>query len=225
MRHGSYFILLFYFLLAVLAVILFKPPFFLYLKRVFTVFIFPLSVSVFIPFANRGNELFSFNIFHYPISATDSGLAIFITVLAKSFISVMVLAALVTSSGDIEILQGLRKIYFPKTIVSIIFLMYRYFFLIRDQSRAGQIAISGRVFKRSYHTVNKRLAFLAGSLFIKSFDRAENVYKSMESRGFDGDFYAVKQKQAIAVADIIITAFFIMSFTAVKCIELLGVVA
>jgi cobalt/nickel transport system permease protein len=211
-------------LLAILAVILFKPPFYLYFKRVFTVLLFPLSVSIFIPFANRGNVLYSFNIFHYTISATDNGLAIFITVLAKSFISVMVLAALVTSSGDIEILHGLRKIWFPKTIVSIIFLMYRYFFLIRDQSRVGQLAISSRVFKRSYHTVNKRLAFLAGSLFIKSFDRAENVYKSMESRGFNGDFYVLKQKQKTAVTDIIITTFFIMSFSAVKCIELLELV-
>jgi len=143
----------------------------------------------------------------------------------KSFISIMALSALVVSSGDIELLYGLRKIYFPKIIVSIIFLMYRYLFLIRDESRAGQLAISSRVFSKSYHNVNKRLAFLAGNLFIKSFDRAENVYKSMESRGFSGDFYILKDKSGIKISGIVITVVFIISFTAIKCIELLKLIS
>jgi len=103
--------------------------------------------------------------------------------------------------------------------------MYRYIFLIRDEARAGQIAINSRVFERSYNNVNKRLAFLAGTLFIKSFDRAENIYKSMESRGFEGEFHdvaapAVSPKSG-AVKGWLITGFFAIVLAAIKSIELL----
>jgi len=52
----------------------------------------------------------------------------------------------------------------PKIMVSIIFLMYRYVFLIREESRTGQVAINSRVFKKSYYTANRKLAYLMGNL-------------------------------------------------------------
>lgn len=102
--------------------------------------------------------------------------------------------------------------------------MYRYLFLIRDQSRIGQLAIQSRTFKKSYKNVNKRLAFLAGSLFIKSFDRAENIYKSMESRGFEGSFYFVGTKTRIAASNIFITSVFLAAASAIKILEILKLI-
>ncbi|MCL5071668.1 MAG: cobalt ECF transporter T component CbiQ [Actinobacteria bacterium] len=218
---GNYLILIFYFILGAVAVFLFKPLLSPYLKRTFAVFLFPVSISVFIPFANMGNILYSFKLFFFTLSIPDNGLEIFTTTIIKSFISVMILSALITASKDIELLHGLRKIYFPKMIVSIIFLMYRYLFLIRDEARAGRIAINSRVFRKSYHNVNKRLAFLAGSLFIKSSDRAENIYRSMESRGFSGDFYPAAEKKGIKSGEIIIMSGFILAAFAVKLLEYL----
>jgi cobalt/nickel transport system permease protein len=75
--------------------------------------------------------------------------------------------------------------------------MYRYIFLIKEESRTGQMAINSRIFKRSYHTVNKKLAFLMGNMLIKSFDRAENIYRSMESRGFTGEFHIYEKEVAV----------------------------
>jgi cobalt/nickel transport system permease protein len=123
-----------------------------------------------------------------------------------------------------ELLNGLKEIYFPKIMISLIFFMYRYLFLIRDQSRIGQLAIQSRTFQKSYKNVNKRLAFLAGSLFIKSFDRAENIYKSMESRGFEGSFYFVGTKSKIAASNIIITSVILAAALAIKILEILKVI-
>jgi len=109
-------------------------------------------------------------------------------------------------------------------MISLIFFMYRYLFLIRDQSRIGQLAIQSRTFQKSYKNVNKRLAFLAGSLFIKSFDRAENIYKSMESRGFEGSFYFVGTKSKIAASNIIITSVILAAALAIKILEILKVI-
>jgi cobalt/nickel transport system permease protein len=123
-----------------------------------------------------------------------------------------------------ELLNGLKEIYFPKIMISLIFFMYRYLFLIRDQSRIGQLAIQSRTFQKSYKNVNKKLAFLAGSLFIKSFDRAENIYKSMESRGFEGSFHFVGTKSKIAASNIIITSVILAAALAIKILEILKVI-
>jgi energy-coupling factor transporter transmembrane protein EcfT len=102
--------------------------------------------------------------------------------------------------------------------------MYRYTFLIVEESRTGQMAIKSRVFKRySYGTINKKLVHLMSNLFIKSVDRAENIYKSMESRGFNGSFYIMESKKKMKVSNIIILLFFILLPVLLKTIELLDI--
>ncbi len=221
---GHYYILLLYFILGILIIFLFRPGFLVLLKRTFLLFLFPLSVSVFIPFANKGNVLFKINLNIFTISVTDNGLTIFLTVLSKSFISILILSALVISTSDNELLNGLRKIYVPSIIVSIIFIMYRYFFLLREESNTGQLAIKSRTFQKSYKTFNKKLAFLAGNLIIKTFDRAENIYKSMESRGFDGNFYIIEKDSSLSRINWIIITCFILMLVFVKIVEILRII-
>jgi len=175
---------------------------------------------MFIPFFNKGVILYNLDIYFFNLTVTDNGLITFYTTIFKSFISIMVLAALVTSSRDLEILSGLRKIFVPKIIVSIIFLMYRYFFLIRDEARAGQLAISSRTFKKDYYSVNKKLSYLAGNLFIKSIDRAENIYKSMESRGFEGNFEFINQENR-RISSIVFLIISFIFLALIKCLELI----
>jgi len=221
---GDYVILLMYLAPVFAAVCIFRPGLPLLIKRVFFLFLFPLSISIFIPFTNRGNVVYGLDMNFFMLSITDNGIMIFFTAILKSFLSLIVFTSLVISTKDMELLGGLRKIYLPKVIVSIIFLMYRYLFLIRDEAKAGQLAINSRVFQKSYHNVNKRLAYLAGSLFIKSFDRAENIYKSMESRGFEGEFHELdnfeRNNKKNNLSGWITAAVFILALAAIKFIEL-----
>jgi cobalt/nickel transport system permease protein len=220
---GHYYILLLYFILAILIILLFRPGFLILFKRTFLLFLFPLSVSVFIPFANKGNALFKLNLNIFTITITDNGLTIFLTVLLKAFISILMLSALVISTSDNELLNGLRKIYVPSIIVSIIFIMYRYFFLLREESDTGQLAIKSRTFQKSYKAFNKKLAFLAGNLIIKTFDRAENIYKSMESRGFDGNFYIIEKDTSLNKLNWITITGFALILLSVKIVEILKI--
>ncbi len=221
---GHYHILLLYFILGILIIFLFRPGFLILLKRTFLLFLFPLFISVFIPFANQGNVLFKLNLHVFTITVTDNGLTIFLTVLSKSFISILILSALVISTSDNELLNGLRKIYVPAIIVSIIFIMYRYFFLLREESNTGQLAIKSRTFQKSYKTFNKKLAFLAGNLLIKSFDRAENIYKSMESRGFEGNFYIIEKGSSLSKLNWITIIGFILILVFIKIVEILKII-
>lgn len=221
--NGNYYILLLYFILNVLIAIFFKPSFLILVKRTLLLFLFPFFMSVFIPFANKGEILYKLNISFVNIAITDNGITTFFTVLLKSFISVLVLSTLIISTSDIELLNGLRRIHVPVIIVTVIFIMYRYYFVIKEEAYTGQLAIKSRIFHKSHRTLNKRLAFLAGNLLIKSFDRAENVYKSMESRGFDGSFYLISDEKDAGGLNWFLLICIVLALISIKIIELLKI--
>lgn len=221
---GRYMVLALFGVLVLFVIVLFKPNYRKLPRRVFTVFLYPLFVSIFIPFINPGDVLASLDLRLFTITVTDNGLAIFLTVLIKSFLSILLVASLMLSTDEKELFYGLRKMKVPKIMVSIMFLMYRYIFLIREESRMGQMAINSRVFKKSYYTVNRRITYLMGNLFIKSFDRAENIYKSMESRGFDGEFHIIERTSKNSSFGIVFLLTFIIMPASLKIVELVGTI-
>jgi len=221
---GQYLVLALFGILALFVMVLFNPDYRKIPGRVFTVFLYPLFVSIFIPFINPGNVLAELDLRLFTITITDNGLTTFLTVLIKSFLSILLVASMMLSTDEKELFHGLRKIKVPRIMVSIMFLMYRYVFLIREESRAGQMAINSRVFKRSHHTVNRKLTYLMGNLFIKSFDRAENIYRSMESRGFTGEFHITEKTVKSSNLSIAFLLTFIIIPASIKIVELARIV-
>ena len=63
-----------------------------------------------------------------------------------------------------------------------------------------------------------------GNLFIKSLDRAENVYRSMESRGFDGNFYIVEKENTNGSLNIALLLIFILTPASIKVIEMASII-
>lgn len=221
--NGKYPIFGAYFVLAFIVGLIFKPSIKRLLKRTFLVFLYPLFISIFIPFVNEGNTVFELNLGLFNLTITDNGISTFLSVILKSFLSVLLLASLITSTDEREILHGLRKMYIPKIIVSIIFLMYRYIFLAREEFRIGMLAIESRIFPSTYRAFNKKLSFLFGNLLIKSIDRAENVYKSMETRGFDGNFYVLERENGTPKSAMAFLAAFVLMLLSIKLIELFNI--
>lgn len=77
----------------------------------------------------------------------------------------------------------------PKKLVTLFFLFYRYITVIHDEylkiKRAA--ALRGFVPATNLHTY-KTYAYIVGGMLIKSFERAEEIYKAMLCRGFNGYF-------------------------------------
>jgi len=202
----------------------------MFIKRLSRLYLIPFFLSVFIPFASTGNVLYEIKLSFIAVHITDNGLVTFYSVLIKSFLSLFLLSALIVSTDKREIFWGLRKLYFPKIVVSIIFLMYRYLFLFKDEFEIGKRAVNSRLFSKSGFIKNKKTAYLIGNLLIRAFMRADNIYMAMQSRGFNGSFYLLSEspkinKTSIAIIisllffNIAIRSFgFINFFTSVKLI-------
>jgi cobalt/nickel transport system permease protein len=86
-----------------------------------------------------------------------------------------------------ELLKAFEKLGCPKIITMIMSFMYRYIFVIEDELMKMKQAKESRSVGGSGFFHAKALANMLGTLFIRSYERAEAVYLAMCARGFDGD--------------------------------------
>jgi len=222
-NKNSYNIFLLYFILSIIIAILFRPNFLEFIKRLSKLFLIPLFLSIFIPFANKGTILYEINLRFLKLYITDNGLATFYSVLIKAFLSLFLLCALITSTEEKEIFWGLRKLYVPKIVVSIIFFMYRYLFLFKEEFDTGKRAINSRMFKKSNFIESKKTAYLVGNLFIRTFNRADNIFMAMQSRGFDGNFYNLVENPKINFAGLAVVVSFVFFDVFIRIINIIDI--
>ena len=100
---GRYAVMALFGFLALLVMVLFRPDYRKLPRRIITVFLYPLLVSIFIPFINPGNVLASLDLRLFTITITDNGLTTFITVLIKSFLSILLVSSLMLSTDEKEL--------------------------------------------------------------------------------------------------------------------------
>ncbi len=103
-------------------------------------------------------------------------------------LTAMTFTLFVFTNQPIEnMLEALEHLKVPGIIATVIYLAYRYGFLIFNEAQTMLRALKARLFKpqlsfRSLPVYGE----LAGGLFIKSINRSETVYRAMAARGFQG---------------------------------------
>jgi cobalt/nickel transport system permease protein len=153
--------------------------------------LFVLSLVGIMAWSEPGTPLFSLNLGLFPLTLTDKGLILVITLLLKALISVTYsLFFLMTTRY--QYFSAMIYRIFPSPLDQIFLMAYRFLFLTLSmtgaifkavRSRGGgiihSIRVQGRIFAEVFALV-----------FIHSFDRAERVHQAMIARGYNGKFEA-----------------------------------
>jgi cobalt/nickel transport system permease protein len=122
------------------------------------------------------------------------GLERFVSVAAKSWVSVQAALLLAFTTPFHDLIDGLRELRLPRILIAIIGFMYRYLGVIGEEagrmnrakaSRSAVVAGRGGGSLRWRGSVT---GHMVGSLFLRSYERSERVYAAMQARGFDGTF-------------------------------------
>ena len=144
-------------------------------------------------FTREGNALFSIPVLAWRWTATDAGLEALLTILLKSWLSVSAAVVLTATTPAADLLRALRGLRAPRVVVATVSFMYRYIFVIGDEAqrllraRECRSAVVGRGSGGSLRWRARVLGNMVGSLFIRSYERAERIYDAMRSRGYDGE--------------------------------------
>jgi len=191
----------FYFTVVALMLTFSRLPIVYVLKRSLVVLPFVLLIAIFIPFLKGGEVAASYHIWLWQVSITYDGLMILANVLVKSWLCILALILLSSTTRLDDLLKGLRQLGMPQVMILILSFMYRYIFVLVDEAMRIQQARNSRNFGGSWLHHVKTIGHMVGTLFIRSYERGERIYAAMLARGFDGQtrtLYKLRFKQADA---------------------------
>lgn len=181
-------------LIAVL-ILLSKIPLSFIFKRSLVIIPFVLMIAIFIPFIKHGKIAGGYSFGTLKLTVTYDGLMIFWNILVKAYLCILSMILLITSTKFSDFLKALEKLRLPSIFVIILSFMYRYIFVVQDELMKMRQAKEARTVGglRWFHT--KVLANMIGVLFMRTYERGENVYLAMRSRGFNGKIKTIHSFQ------------------------------
>jgi cobalt/nickel transport system permease protein len=140
-----------------------------------------LFVAVFVPFV-RGGAQVSLG----PVSVSEAGLATLAAVTAKATIGTLSAVLLGATTSFPDVLHGLERMRAPRLLVLIAGFMYRYLFVIVDETRRMRTALAARAYRPRHVLEAAAIGRVVISMFLRTFDRGERVYVAMLARGYGG---------------------------------------
>ena len=120
--------------------------------------------------------------------AVSGGVISMITLMLKGIFSLMASFLLVATTKMDALCAALRKLHIPSILVTLLLLTYRYIAVMIEEISIMTDAYHLRAPGQKGIHISAWGSFL-GQLLLRSMDRADELYQSMQLRGFCGDFY------------------------------------
>lgn len=128
----------------------------------------------------------------------EEGVIAVASIMARSWVSVLVAVLLVASTSMIALLRAMQSLRMPRLLLATVFFTYRYIHVVGDEATrmmrardSRSAAMPGLRAGRSIRWRAGVLGHMVGSLFMRSLDRSERVHAAMQARGFDGRYRAL----------------------------------
>jgi cobalt/nickel transport system permease protein len=182
-----------YLLVMIGLILLSRLPLKYVLKRSLVIFPFVIAVAIFMPFFKQGQVVAGWDIGSWHIAITYEGLAVLVNVIVRSWLCILCLIVLSSSTRFEQLLNGMYRLRVPHVFVQITSFMYRYMFVLVDQAMRMQMARDSRNYGLNRGNIFKTMGNMIGMLFIRSYERAERIYAAMLSRGYYGEIIVVNQ--------------------------------
>jgi cobalt/nickel transport system permease protein len=179
-----------------------------------------IVVAVPLVFTKDGDTLFTLQPFGW--TASEEGLAAVLTILTKSWLSVVAAITLTATTPALELLRAMRVLAVPRILVATVSFMYRYLFVIAGEAQRLLRARDSRSASLEGHKCGGSvwwragvLGHMVGSLFLRSYERSERVYAAMQARGYDGEL-RFRWDRAWRLAEIVVAVALVLYMAGVQ---------
>lgn len=150
------------------------------LKRVLLIEPLIIGIGILNPlFDNHSIMVYGFTI--------SKGWLSFLSIIIKSGLTVTISILLIATTGMDRLASALRMLKIPRIFVLQLLLTYRYISLLLEEVSRMYRAYSLRAPGQKGIQKSAWGSF-AGQLILRTFDRAERIYVSMNLRGFEGEY-------------------------------------
>ncbi len=156
------------------------------LRKLLVVLPFLLVITASIPFMKKEGVGAAYNFRWHGVSLSGGGVSIFWNVMIKSCLGVFSIILLYSTTTFPQLIKGLEGLGTPRVITILLSFMYRYSFILVDEMHRMKRARDSRDFGGRWFWQVKTIGHMTGTLFLRSFQRAERIYLAMLSRGYQG---------------------------------------
>ena len=174
------------------------------LRRILIIVPFVAMVAISTPFI-KPNDGISYSLGIWNLRVSEAGLLVLWTVLIKSFVAVLSVILLSSTTPFPKLLRGFEQLRVPKILIMLASFAYRYVFVLVDEMERMKRARDCRCYGGKWLWHSKVIGQMIGTLFLRSYQRGERVYVAMVSRGFDGKSMSLGQSRLGSV-DYMVTA-------------------
>lgn len=165
-------------------------PWLIVARRMVVVIPFVVLVLVFVPFMEPDFSRGEHWVLVWKFKLSSRALLVIQNVLLKSAISVFAVALLTSTTNFPDLLRGFQRLYVPTIFVEIVALAWRYIFVLREETQRMLRARDARAWHARFAWQTWALGLMIGTLFLRTYERAERVYHAMKARGYQGQLYA-----------------------------------
>lgn len=116
-----------------------------------------------------------------------------ITLITRALGAVSAMYFLALNTPMIELFEFLRGTKLPNLLVSLMELIYRFIFIIWEEASNMRTAQASRLGNANFKTAVRATGEMISMLFIRAYKRADRVFMSLESRGYNGEVRFFKE--------------------------------
>ena len=128
---------------------------------------------------------------------------------ARTSACVLPLLVLAAGTETFDLFAGLRRLHVPAVITTLLMLTQRYILLLSEELSRMSIARKARGFRGARNLLDryglKVLAFTAGMVLVRSFDRADDIYEGLKCKGFGQEMTPWRRSQ-VALKDVLLAS-------------------
>lgn len=162
--------------------------------------LFTLPFLIILPFTVKGEKLWSLG----SLVITKEGIEYGTILVLRALSAAMLMLTMVATTGFAETIKALDKLGIPEKLTQLVTFSYRYIFVLIWEAKRLIRALKARGFRQraDLYTL-KTMGKVIGTLFLKSYERAERVHQALKSRGYQGGFrssssFKVRNKDLLA---------------------------
>lgn len=153
--------------------------------------VLPIGINI---SGDKSAFLFSMHSFGLYIGVSQSSIQNVVNLFFKTLGAVSCLYYLSLSTPIVDLLAVLRRLKFPKLMIELMGLIYRFIFVLIETADTMFMAQNSRLGYSSLSTAYRSMASLILSLFIRAYKRSEDIYTALEARGYDGELNVLEEK-------------------------------
>lgn len=148
------------------------------------------------------------------ISITKAGLLNGINLFLRSLGAVSALYMLIFSTPIADICDGFRKLHMPDIIIELMFLIYRFIFVVYGTV----LAMIDAAKARGGYTL-KGFGMICSNLLVVSMKKANDTYDSMLARGYDGRLEFYTNNKGVSLTQVIAAVIYLIIMGGILCLK------